>query len=398
MVLGALTHSHFTLNNPLLAEDTVATLDALHALGTEIRSSSGGMKIHCEELRPSPGIIDAKNSGTTMRIMTGIASLLPSTTTLTGDESLIRRPMGPLVEALIQLGATCAYLGSPGNPPVAVTGPIVNSTAQISGDISSQFVSSLLIACSQKEGDTLLKIDGALRSRPYIDITLMMLREFGGQVEESAEGFRIPGHQQLARDAYDVPGDYSSASFPLVAAAITGGEVTVRNLDNHSPQGDRIIAEHLKTFGAKVSINSTSVKVSAGSDLRGTEIDVKHTPDLFPILAVVGAVAQGRTVIRGGENLREKESDRIATTTQFLHDMGANVRATKDGCEIEGVDRLHGAIVHTQGDHRILMAAATAGLASSSETRIDDNESFKVSYPGFLRDMHQLGCRMVVRK
>jgi len=331
-------------------------------------------------------------------MMTGIASLLPSTTTLTGDESLIRRPMGPLVDARTQLGATCAYLGSPGKPPFAVTGPITNSAADISGDISSQFISSLLIACSQKKGDTLLRVKGILRSRPYIDITLTMLREFGGQAEESAEGFKVPGLQQLSREAYDVPGDYSSASFPLVAAAITGGEVTVRNLDRNSPQGDKIIAEHLKTFGAKVSINSTSVKVSAGSALKGTEVDVRHTPDLFPILAVIGAVAEGRTVIGGGENLREKASDRIATTTQFLHDMGANIKATKDGCEIEGVDRLHGAIVRTQGDHRIMMAAAIAGLASSSETRIDDNESFKVSYPGFLRDMHQLGCRIVVMK
>lgn len=376
----------------------MATLDALHALGTEIRSSPGGMRIHCDELRPALGVVDAKNSGTTMRIMTGIASLLPSTTTLTGDESLIRRPMGPLVDALTQLGATCAYLGSLGKPPIAVTGPITNSTAEMSGDISSQFVSSLLIACSQKKDDTLLRVRGTLRSRPYIDITLMMLREFGGHAEEDTEGFRIPGNQQLSRDAYDVPGDYSSASFPLVAAAITGGEVTVRNLDKNSPQGDKIITQHLKTFGAKVSTNLNSVKVSAGSSLKGTEVDVRHTPDLFPILAVIGAVAQGRTVIGGGENLHEKESDRIATTTQFLHDMGANIKATKDGCEIVGVDKLHGAIVHTQGDHRIMMAAAIAGLASSSETLVDDNDSFKVSYPGFLRDMHQLGCRMVVRK
>lgn len=397
MVLGALTHSHFTLHNPLVADDTVATLDALHALGTEIRSSSSGMKIYCDELRPPHGVIDAKNSGTAARLIAGVASLLPSATTLTGDDSLIRRPMGPLVDALVQLGASCAYLGMHGNLPLTITGSIEKPSAEIVGDISSQFVSSLLIACTQKKGDTSIRIKGELRSRPYVDMTLGMLREFGAQVEETDNLFTIPGKQHLVRESYSVPGDYSSASFPLVAAAITGGKVTVRNLDMESPQGDKAIVEHLRSFGAEVTASPDSVRVSAGR-LKGTEIDVRHTPDLFPILAVLGSVAQGRTVLKGGENLRTKESDRIATTTSFLHDMGADIAATKDGCKIVGVDRLHGATVQTLGDHRILMAAAVAGLVSTSNTNIDDDDSFKISYPGFIRDMHQLGCRLVVRK
>jgi len=397
MVLGALTHSNFTLLNPLLAEDTIATLDALHALGTEIRSSSTGMKIHCEELRQPYGVIDAKNSGTTMRLVAGLASLLPSTTRLTGDESLIRRPMGPLADALVQLGAKCEYLGKRGNPPLAITGPIDKSSAEIPGDISSQFISSLLIACTQKKGDTTLRIKGEQRSRPYVDLTLSMIREFEGHVEEADRVFTIPGAQRLARESYLVPGDFSSASFPLVAATVTGGDVTVRNLDSRSPQGDKAIIDHLRSFGAKVTLSPNSVRASGGR-LMGTEIDVRQTPDLFPILAVLGSVAEGRTVLRGGETLRAKESDRIATTTTFLEQMGANIIATEDGCKIEGVDRLHGATVQTFGDHRILMAAAVAGLVSTTETKIDDNESFKVSYPGFLRDMHQLGCRLVVKK
>lgn len=396
-MLGALTHSNFTLTNPLLAEDTVATLDALHSFGTEIRSGAAGMKIHCEELRPAYGVIDAKNSGTTMRLTAGLASLLPSTTTLTGDESLIRRPMGPLVDALVQLGAKCDYLGKKGNPPIAITGPISRRSAEIPGDISSQFISSLLIACTQKNGDTILHIKGEQRSRPYVDITLSMIREFGGEVKEADTAFTIPGMQRLTKDSYVVPGDFSSASFPLVAAAITGGDVTVRNLDNESPQGDKAIIEHLKSFGARVTVSRNTVRASGGR-LAGTQIDVRQTPDLFPILAVLGSVAEGRTLLKGGENLRAKESDRIATTTTFLEQMGANIVATGDGCEIEGVDRLHGATVQTYGDHRILMAAAIAGLVSTTETRIEDNESFKVSYPGFLRDMHQLGCRLVVKK
>ena len=397
MILGALTHSNFTLRNPLMAEDTVATLDALHAFGTEIRSNTTGLRIHCEELRPSYGVIDAKNSGTTIRLITGLASLLPSTTTLTGDESLIRRPMGPLVDALVQLGATCAYLGKRGSPPLAITGPIDKPSAEISGGISSQFISSLLIACTQKNTDTKLRIKGELRSRPYVDLTLSMLREFGAEVEETGATFSIPGTQALKKETYVVPGDFSSAAFPLVAAAITGGDVTVRNLDRDSPQGDKAIVDHLRAFGAKVTVSADSVRASGGR-LAGTEIDVRHTPDLFPILAVLGSVAEGKTVLKGGETLRAKESDRIATTTSFLEQMGASIMATEDGCEIVGVDKLHGTSVQTQGDHRIFMAAAIAGLVSATETTIDEHDSYKVSYPGFLRDMHQLGCRLVVRR
>ncbi len=397
MVLGALTHSHFAVNHPLLSEDCIATLDALHSMGAEVRSVHSGMQIFCEELAPPHSTIDAKNSGTTIRLMTGLAALLKSTTTLTGDDSLVKRPMGPLVDALQQLGAKCSYLGAKGNPPLSVSGPIIGERTEIVGDVSSQFVSSLLIACSQKKGDTSIVVRGELRSRPYVDITLQMLREFGGTADEGPEGFMVPGEQKLERDTYEVPGDYSSAAFPLAAAAITGGEVAVRNLDAASPQGDRQIVDLLGSFGAHVHGDGDQVVIRGGR-LSGKEIDVRDTPDLFPILAVIGSLAEGRTVLKGGENLRAKESDRIEATTRFLHDMGATIRPTPDGCEISGVEKLHGAVVRTEGDHRIFMAAVVAGLAASSETRIEEHESFKVSYPGFLRDMHQLGCRVEVRK
>ena len=207
----------------------------------------------------------------------------------------------------------------------------------------------------------------------------------------------MPGRQRLRRDDYTVPGDYSSAAFMLAAGAVTEGAVTVRQLDAETAQGDKAILEHLRRFGAEVSRTAHTATVSGGR-LVGTEIDVGDTPDLFPVLAVVGAVAEGKTVLSGGVNLKAKESDRIATTTKFLQDMGARIRPKEDGCEIIGVPKLTGATVNTQGDHRILMAATVAGLVSGTETVIKDEESFKVSYPGFIRDLHQLGCRVEVRK
>lgn len=396
-MLGALSHSHVIIRNPLISEDTKATLDALFAMGAEIGKRSDGLMIFCEKLRAAPGTIDARNSGTTIRLIAGIASLLDRTITLTGDESLVKRPMAPLVDALEQLGAKCEYLGMRGNPPLRVTGPITKEEARLPGDVSSQFVSSLLIACTQKRGDTSVVLESPLRSRPYVDITLDMIRAFGGTVDESEGEFRIKGQQRLHRDEYSVPGDFSSAAFPLVAAAITGGEVTVRGLDLKSPQGDRAIIDLLSGFGAKVSTQADRVMVS-GEELHGMEADVKHTPDLFPVLAVLGSVAKGTTKITGGESLRRKESDRIESTASFLKEMGADITPTADGCVVKGVRKLRGATLHTSGDHRIMMAAAVAALAASSQTRIEDDTSFGVSYPGFIADMHQLGCRMEVRR
>ena len=171
----------------------------------------------------------------------------------------------------------------------------------------------------------------------------------------------------------------------------------MRGLDMRSPQGDRAVVSLLSAFGADVSHGSDWVKVSGG-DLRGAEVDVKHTPDLFPILAVMGSLAKGKTSITGGQNLRQKESDRIESVTGFLRSMGADISPTEDGCVVKGVQKLRGATVQTMGDHRVMMAAAVAGLACDSETRIEDDSSFSVSYPGFISDMHQLGCRLEVRR
>ncbi|HIJ17167.1 MAG TPA: 3-phosphoshikimate 1-carboxyvinyltransferase, partial [Thermoplasmata archaeon] len=262
MVLGALTHGPFTLNHPLISEDTKATLDALEVMGATVQTRSTSIDIHCDDLGPATSVIDAKNSGTTMRLMTGIASLLPSPTTLTGDESLVKRPMAPLVDALGKLGAKISYLGQTGRPPVKVTGPIRGPSTEVQGGVSSQFVSSLLIACTQKTDDTLVRIGGETISKPYIDITIDMLRSFGGEVLASDDGFAVKGGQHLERPEYTVPGDYSSAAFVLAAGAMTSGDVTVKNLDAGSPQGDKAIIQHLKDFGAEVMVSSDSVRVA----------------------------------------------------------------------------------------------------------------------------------------
>lgn len=389
--MGGLAGRKFTVVNPLLAEDCLATLRGLEALGVRSTIEEARVFLRGGPLSTPSKTIDAANSGTTLRLLTGLAALLPGPTRLSGDASLRRRPMGALLEALQQLGARCKAEGPDGRPPVVIWGPMAGERASLPGDISSQFLSSLLIACPLKSTATKLVLTSPLKSEPYVAITLAMLREFGIAVHSQARQYTLPGGQRYEGTRYEIPGDYSSASFPLVAGAIAGGPVTVTGLDPHSLQGDAQLLGVLRQAGANVRVGEREITVS-GRKLRGIRADVSNSPDLFPILAVLGACAQGRTTLTGGEHLRLKESDRIETTTRLLRRLGASVVERPDGCVVEGGRPLHGATVESEGDHRIVMAAAVAGLAARGPVRISDPHAYAVSYPNFVKDLQALGA------
>ncbi len=335
--------------------------------------------------------VDARNSGTTLRLLTGVAALLRGETTLTGDSSLRKRPMGPLLEALNALGARARALGPEGRPPVEVRGPLRGGAATVPGDVSSQFLSSLLIACPLAPGPTAIRVLPPMRSEPYVDVTRAMMRDFGVDVSVDRDTYQVPGGEVYRPVDLEVPGDFSSAAFPLVAAAMTQGDVTVTGLDGSSPQGDRRIVEILRSFGAEVDASSDRVRVHGGHLVAQT-VDVGDTPDLFPVLAVLATQAEGETRFVNGAHLRLKESDRIATTVSMLRALGASAQATDDGCVVRGPSRLRGAYVDAHGDHRILMAAAVAGLVAADSVDISDALCFRVSYPSFLDDFRALGA------
>jgi len=340
----------------------------------------------------SPGKpIDARNSGTTLRLLTGVAALLRGTTTLTGDSSLRKRPMGPLLETLNTLGARCRALGADGRPPVEIEGTLRGGSATIPGDVSSQFLSSLLIVCPLAAKPSEIRVLPPLRSEPYVEMTRAMMDAFGVDVRAEGDILRVPGGQTYEPVDVEVPGDFSSAAFPLVAAAITDGDVTVSGLELSGPQGDRKVIDLLHAFGADVESQADRVRVRGGR-LVGRTVDVGDTPDLFPVLAVLGSQADGETRFVNGGHLRLKESDRIKTTVSMLRVLGAPVQPTQDGCVVRGPSRLHGGFVDSQGDHRILMAAAVAGLVTHEAIDISDPWSFRVSYPSFLDDFRALGA------
>ncbi len=392
LALGLLADGRSQLKDVLLSEDTLATLRAVEMLGARTEVKGNNVTVDGGKLVCPDDVIDAENSGTTIRIMAGIASLLPCATVLTGDASVRKRPMQPLIDSLNQLGVECSSTRGNGMAPLIVRGPNRGPKCSIKGDVSSQFISSLLISSALKEVETEISLTTPLRSRPYVEMTMGMMRAFGAKVEMSRSGFLVPGRQRYTPQAYRVPGDFSSAAFPLVAGALTAG-VAVTGLDPEDKQGDKVIIDILKEFGAEVRQGSTSIRASMG-ELRGATVDLADAPDLFPIVAVLGSQAEGVTEITNAEHVRLKESDRIRSTTDFLKVMGAEVRETKDGCIIKGPSVLKGGVVDSLDDHRILMAAAIAGMLAKGTTSITHGDCYRISDPRFLEDMVSLGADM----
>ena len=409
IVIGSLGH-YAKITGPLLSADTLATVDACRAFGADVRVVGDVIEIAGVIGRPKvpddvidargrpkvpDDVIDAKNSGTTLRLGMSVAALADGATVLTGDGSLRRRPNGPLIKALNELGAVCYSTRGTGAAPLVVHGVMEGGKVNIAGDVSSQFISSLLIACPFAKNDTRLDIEGELKSRPYVEVTVEMLAAAGCRVEAGPSQFAVPGGQDYDLKAYRVPGDFSSAAYLLAAAAITRSKVTVSNLFE-SKQGDAAILEYLLDMGANVHWDTDGGTVTVdGGDLHGIDLDAGNTPDLVPTLAVIGACASGTTNIENAEHVRYKETDRLRAITAELRKMGAQIEERQDGLTVTG-GPLKGAAVDGYDDHRIVMSLAVAGLAAEGTTTISTAESVAISYPGFFDDLKKLGAKVLV--
>lgn len=345
-------------------------------------------------LSPEVGVIDCEESGTTLRLITGVSSLINHRIILTGGKSLLRRPIGELVSALNKLGAKVMCRGD--YPPVVSYGGFKGGVTDIRGDISSQFISSLLLISPLGGLETTLSTYNA-ESKPYIFMTLEVQKAFGVNVKVNDDGnyltFRIPNSSYRGTN-YLVEGDWSSASYFLVAAAISG-HVKVTNLNLSSLQADKEVLKVVKDFGASVMSNDNSVEVIA-SRLEGFEYDVSDSPDLLPTLAVLAASAKGRSVIRGVGRCRLKESDRVESTVANLKALGVDVRVVDDGITIDGVGKVKSGIVNSYGDHRIAMAFSTLSLVSDGGIVIEDPLCVSKSFPNFWNNLSNLGLNVEV--
>jgi 3-phosphoshikimate 1-carboxyvinyltransferase len=323
-----------------------------------------------------------------MRFLTALTALGQGKYVLTGSDRLCQRPMGELLEALGQLGVSAVSERGDGCPPVLVQGGLRGGRARLSGAISSQYLSALLFIAPLAPGGAEIEITGELVSRPYVDLTLEVLRDFGiSYYREGYRYFQLPGGQRYLPQDYEIEADASNASYFWAAAALTGGRVTITNLSLDSCQGDVDFLAVLARMGCHLSTSPAGLTV-AGGPLRGIEVNMANMPDLVPTLAVAAAFAQGDTVITGVAHLRHKESDRLAAVAAGLGKMGISARDTDDGLIITG-GRPQGAQIETYQDHRLAMSFAVAGLKVPGVV-IRDPDCVAKSFPDFWEYLEKL--------
>lgn len=395
IIAAALSAGESRLLSPLYCDDTDVTIKACTSFGVSIEQKEKELVVRgAPELKAPAEEIDCGESASTLRFLTPIAALARGKTVLTGSPGLLRRPVGPLVDALAKLGVQCT--SNKGYPPVSVLGDgIKGGTASLVGNISSQYVTGLLLACPRAENSTMIILTTRLESKPYVELTLDIIRKHGIAVNASKNlrRFSITGGQDYRPCDHRVPGDFSSAAFMLAAAVVTRSRIRVEGLSLDQP--DSQILEILRKMGADVDFSDGSVDV-CGGDLKGISIDARDIPDLVPVCAVLGCFATGSTVIFNAGRLRIKESDRLGALPSELRKMGARIVETSDGLVVDGSCWLRGAVIDSHGDHRIAMACAVAALEARGKTEILGGECVSKSYPGFFEDLKMLGGRVSV--
>ncbi|MEM2933668.1 MAG: 3-phosphoshikimate 1-carboxyvinyltransferase [Methanocellales archaeon] len=394
IVMGSLAEN-CTIKFPLISADTKATINACRAIGASIEEGKNKLEIKGIQGKPETpeNVIDAMNSGTTLRIMAAVCSLAKGASVLTGDDSLRKRPNIPLLAALEDLGAVAFSTKGDGTAPLVIKGRLKGGSTAIDGSISSQFITALLIACPLAEKQTEIKIKGRLTSKPYIEITLELLEKASISIQTDFTKFKIPPNQSYKVKSYLIPGDFSSASYMLAAGAVTNSRVEVKNL-YPSKQGDVKILEILKQMGSNIHWDKKAgIARVDGADKMGVEIDANQFPDLVPTLAAIAACAKGTTVIYNVEHARYKETDRLHTIASELKKMGGKIEERRDGLIVK-TSKLKGTEVTGYGDHRIVMALAIAALAAEGPTTIDTAECIDVSYPSFFEDLKKLGAKV----
>ncbi|WP_224450121.1 3-phosphoshikimate 1-carboxyvinyltransferase [Haloprofundus salilacus] len=395
-----------TVYDPLVSADTKATMRAVDAFGGDVTRVDSRLEIDGFGGRPgvADDVVDCANSGTTMRLVTACAALADGITVLTGDSSLRSRPQGPLLAAVSDLGGRAESTRGNGQAPLVLKGPISGGEVSIPGDVSSQYISALLMAGAVTEEGIDIELETQLKSAPYVDITLEVLRRFGVDAEATEGGFSVAAGQSYdpVGGEYRVPGDFSSISYLLAAGAAAADENHEVVVEGAYPsaQGDAAIVDVLEQMGADIGWDRENGHITVRkSALSGVTVDVGDTPDLLPTIATLGAVADGETRIENCEHVRYKETDRVSAMADELTEMGAVVEEERDVLTVKGGESsLTGATVEGYHDHRIVMALSVAGLVADGTTRVRGAEHVDVSFPAFFDVFTELGADVRLRE
>lgn len=391
LILASLADGVSIIKNALVSNDTKKTVETLKQFGVKIKENSS-IEINGTKgnVKAPDKPIDTGLSGSTMRFAIGIAAISDGTTVLTGKE----RPIAGLISALQNQGVQTKYLKKEGYPPVKVVGTrLSGGTIGISGSVSSQFVSSLLMVCPLAKKTLTIKVSD-LSSKPYVALTIDCMRHFGVMVENNGyKEFTVSSGQAYKARTYALEGDYSSTSYFFAAAAVTKGSVTVTNLNPASNQSDRQILDILEKMGCTIKREAQEITVMGPQTLRSIEVDMNDCPDIVPTVAVAAAFAKGKTTIRNVFHLQYKESNRLQTLSLELAKIGISTHVTDNSISIEGGKPKSGTIA-THKDHRIAMAFAIAGLAIENGIKIIEKDVVQKSYPNFFHDLKKIGGAM----
>lgn len=405
LICAALASGATNVDCTTTSDDIEATVSCLESLGAGVARTRQGLRVTPLETgregaeRLPEAELDCGESGSTLRFLLPVVAALGRDVSITAHGRLPQRPLSPLYEELLAHGAT---LSPQGQVPLRVGGTLRPGRFSLPGNVSSQYVSGLLLAAPLTGGRVEVVVTEPVESRPYIDMTVAALRRFGAEVSEgrAQESNGAPARSYaceaprglVSPGTVRVGGDWSNAAFWLAAGALCGpeGGVAVTGLDARSPQGDRQVLAALALLGARV-LRSADGAGCVTDHLVGRTIDVSSCPDLVPPLAAVAALSEGTTTFTGAARLRLKESDRLATVSAAILALGGRARATEDGLLVEGVPELAGGVVDAANDHRIAMMAAVLSTRCSGTVTIEGAECVSKSYPAFFEDFASLG-------
>jgi len=397
--ISSLARGNSHIINPLISRDTIATIDACRAFGIKIRRRGQELIISGKDTLKIPDdVINVENSGTTMRFVTAISSLVKGGyVVITGDDSIRKRPMGPLLFALKQLGINNFSVRENDRAPIVVQGGgISGKQVSIDGSMSSQFISGILIAGVCAGSEISLSVAGKQVSKSYIESTINVMSKFGAEIKYSRDYKRYHiFNNRYVPTTFTIPGDFSTAALLLSAGILVGNDITVGNLDFSLPQGDSKILEILKTIGAVISINKKNgtVKAIGTEELDGGEFDLSDTPDLLPVVAILSLKSKKPVRIYGVSHTRYKETDRLRIIASELRKLGVNTKIFPDEIMIISPKKLKNALLDSHNDHRLFMSFVIAAMLTEKSV-VDGVESVDVSYPSFLQEMKRIGAKL----
>ncbi|MDB3957012.1 3-phosphoshikimate 1-carboxyvinyltransferase [Candidatus Nitrosopelagicus sp.] len=391
--LAALSDGKSIVKKILHSNDTIATISACRGFGVEVEEVENNVTIKNKiDETVQSSMINAENSGTTIRIAIAIAALSGGNTILTGDDSLKKRPMQPILDALETMGVKTE--SDEGRPPIHINGKIQGKEISINGDISSQFISALLIIAPRLPDGLIINVEGKLVSKPYVDLTIAIMKKFGVEVKIEEEYKRyVVSHQIYKPTTFSIPSDFSNLALLLAANVLLGDGLDIEISLGDMPQGDEAIVDILEKLGVNVTLEDDIITTESPISLKGGKFDLSDTPDLLPAIAILALKSEKPIEMFNVKHARYKETDRIAIISRELKKIGLNVEEKDDGMIIKKSSELIPAELNSENDHRLFMAFSIAGMFVG-ECTVSDPDAVKVSYPEFISDLVNVGAKI----